>query len=244
MMEKYRLLAIVEYDGTDFEGFQLQARTRTVQGELERVLHKITGEKIRVTGAGRTDAGVHASGQGVHFDTVWQRPVQVLQRALNAVLPNDIAVRSLIRVADDFSARHNATSRTYQYTILNEKVRSPLMARYMLSVPEPLDAAAMHAAVQLLIGSQDFGAFGSPPRGENTIREIFRAQVERLEDRVLIEIEANAFLYRMMRRIVGTVLLVGKGRLSLEEFRQVVAKKRRAGQPVPPQGLCLIVVKY
>jgi tRNA pseudouridine38-40 synthase len=243
-MEKYRLLAMVEYDGTDFRGFQVQARSRTVQGELEQSLHKITGEEIRVVGAGRTDTGVHASGQGVHFDTEWNRPIPILIRALNAVLPNDIVIRTLEQVPSDFSARYSAKSRTYRYTILNQRVRSPLTDRYSLLVPEELNVGAMDAAVQMLIGQRDFGAFGTPPRGENTIRTILSAQVTRTDARVQIEIEANAFLYRMMRRLVATVLLVGMGRLNLDEFREVIEKKRRAGQAVPPQGLCLIAVKY
>lgn len=239
-----RLFAIVEYDGTDFEGFQLQKRKRTVQGELERALHKITGVPTRVIGAGRTDTGVHAIGQGAHFDTVWKQAPEILQRALNAVLPNDIAVRSLSQVPDDFSARYSAKSRVYRYTILNQPVRSPLIDRYALWLPEKVNADAMNAAAQCLIGEQDFGAFGTPPRGDNTVRQVYRAQVERQGERVLIEIEANAFLYRMVRRIVGTLLQVGKGSLSIEEFRQVIAKKRRAGQSVPAHGLCLIAVKY
>ena len=239
-----RLLAIIEYDGTDFEGFQIQARKRTVQGELERALRQITGEKIRVIGAGRTDTGVHATGQGAHFDTTWNRPPEILQRAMNAVLPNDIAIRTLVRVQDDFSARYSAQSRTYRYTILNQAIRSPLAQRYALIVPEPLDVDAMDAAARCLIGKQDFGAFGTPPRGENTVREVYRVQVTREGTRVLIEIEANAFLYRMVRRVVGTLLLVGKGALSIEQFCEVLVKKRRAGQSVPPQGLCLIAVNY
>ena len=239
-----RLLAIVEYDGTDFNGFQLQRNKRTVQGELERALHKITSEKIRVMGAGRTDTGVHASWQGAHFETTWDKSTAILQRALNAVLPNDISIRSLTQVPSDFSARYNATSRTYRYTILNQAIRSPLAARYALLVPEPLDVDAMNAAAWCLIGKKDFGAFGTPPRGDNTVRVIYRAQVERHGERIEIEIEANAFLYRMVRRIVGTLLRVGKGTLSVAEFPQVIERKIRAGEAVPPQGLCLVQVKY
>ena len=239
-----RLLAIVEYDGTEFEGFQIQKRRRTVQGELEKSLHQITGEKIRVTGAGRTDSGVHASGLGVHFDTAWNKSPQVLQRALNAVLPTDIAIRHLAQVPADFSARYSAKSRVYRYTILNQATRAPLAERYALRVAEPLDADTMRAAARSLIGKRDFGAFGTPPRGVNTVREMYRAQVEREAERVLVELEANAFLYRMVRRIVGTLILVGKGTLSVGEFRQVLEKKRRAGESVSPHGLCLIRVKY
>ena len=243
-MDKYRLLATIEYDGTDFEGFQIQARKRTVQGELERALRQITSEKIRVIGAGRTDTGVHATGQGVHFDTTWNRPPEILQRAFNAVLPNDLAIRTLIRVPNDFSARYSAQSRTYRYAILNQAIRSPLAARYALLVPEPLDVDAMDAAARCLIGKQDFGAFGTPPRGDNSVREVYRAHVTREGARVVFEIEANAFLYRMVRRIVGTLLLAGKDALSVAEFCEVLAKKQRAGQSVPPQGLCLVEVKY
>lgn len=239
-----RLLAILEYDGTDFEGFQIQKHGRTVQGELERALRRITGEKIRVIGGGRTDAGVHAAGQGAHFDTAWQRSLAELQRALNAVLPGDIAVRSLVEVGKDFSARYSAKSRAYRYTILNQAIRSPLACRYALLVPEPLDADAMDAAARCLLGKHDFGAFGSPPRGENTVREMYRAEVKREGTWVRIDLEANAFLYRMVRRIVGTLLGVGKGVLSVAEFREVLAKQRRAGQAVPPQGLCLVAVRY
>ncbi len=243
-MDKRRLLAIIEYDGTDFEGFQIQRGKRTIQGELERALHRITGETIRVVGAGRTDTGVHATGQGVHFDTAWKQSNQVLQRALNAILPTDLAVRSLIQVPHDFSARFSALRRVYRYTIWNRAIRSPLMARYAWWVADPLDVEAMNRAAHQLIGKKDFGAFGTPPRGENTVRHVYRASVEREGERVIIEIEADAFLYRMVRRIVGTLVKVGKGTLSLEAFGQVIEKKRRAGEAVPPHGLCLTQVKY
>ena len=210
-MSSRRLLAIVEYDGTDFEGFQIQKRRRTVQGELEKALRQITGEKIRVTGAGRTDTGVHAAGMGIHFDTAWDRLLPVLQRALNAVLPTDIALRQLAETPPDFSARFSARSRAYRYTILNQGVRSPLAERYALRVSQPLDADAMDAAARCLIGQHDFGAFGTPPRGDNTVREMYAAQVRRDGERLLIDLKANAFLYRMVRRIVGTLLWVGQG---------------------------------
>ncbi|MBI5650082.1 MAG: tRNA pseudouridine(38-40) synthase TruA [Chloroflexi bacterium] len=245
-MNIYRVLAIVEYDGTEFAGFQIQRRGRTVQGELERALHKITGAKIRVIGAGRTDTGVHAIGQGAHFDTTWDRPLEILQRALNAVLPNDIAIRSLNQVAADFSARYRATSRVYRYTILNAAIRSPLAQRYALLIAEPLDASAMNDAAQELNGEKDFGAFGTPPRGDthSAVRKMLRAEVKRDGALIHIELKANAFLYRMVRRIVGTLILVGKGALSRAEFRAVLEKQRRAGQTVPPHGLCLVAVRY
>ena len=239
-----RLLAIVEYDGSNFEGFQIQKRRRTVQGELEKALYHITRERVRVIGAGRTDTGVHATGLGVHFDTAWSKSAEVLQRALNAVLPTDIAIRQLVLVPPDFSSRFSAKSRVYRYAIINQAIRAPLAERYALRVAEPLDADAMNAAARSLIGQHDFGAFGSPPHGDNTVREMYRAQVRREAERVNVELEANAFLYRMVRRIVGTLILVGKGSLSVGEFRDVLENKRRAGESVPPHGLCLIQVKY
>lgn len=239
-----RLLATVEYDGTDFEGFQIQKSGRTVQGELERALREITGEKIRVTGGGRTDSGVHALGQSAHFDTSWRRPIETLQRALNAVLPTDIAIRTIATVPDDFSARYSATSREYRYTILNHPIRSPLEQRYALLVPKPLDAQSMDVAGRCLMGVHDFGAFGTPPKGDVTTRQMYHAGVQRIGSRVIVELKANAFLYRMVRRIVGTLLLVGKGAMSVDEFREVVERKRKAGQPVSPQGLCLVAVNY
>ncbi len=240
-----RLLAIIEYDGTDFIGFQVQAHGRTVQGELERVLEQITGVKTRVTGAGRTDTGVHASGQGVHLDTAWAKPLAILQRALNAELPNDIAVRSLAEVPADFSARYSAVSRAYRYTILNQAQRAPLRERYALRVSEPLDSEAMHAAAQVLLGTQDFGAFGTPPRGgSNTVRTVLRANVTRVGDLVQFEIEADAFLYRMVRRITSALIRVGTGAWSAAEFRAVLAQHQRAPIAALPHGLCLIAVKY
>jgi len=239
-----RLLAVIEYDGTDFEGFQVQKRGRTVQGELEAALQQVTGERIRVMGAGRTDSGVHALGQGAHFDTRWHRPIDTLQRALNAVLPTDIAIQSIARVPDCFSARYSALSRTYRYCILNQAMRSPLKARYAVLVKEPLDEKLMDAAARELIGVHDFASFGTPPKGEITTREMYRASVRREGSRVLIDLKANAFLYRMVRRIVGTLLWVGNGALSVDEFRQVIERKRMAGPAVPPHGLCLIAINY
>lgn len=243
-MDRRRVFAVVEFDGTDFEGFQVQKSRRTVQGELEEALGRVTGEATRVVGAGRTDTGVHAAGLGVHLDTIWNRPLAVLERAWNARLPRDIAVRDLVPVPSDFSARYDATTRLYRYTILNQVVRAPLIERYAFRVPEPLDASAMDAAARELIGQHDFGAFGTPPRGDNTIRTMYQAGVRRVGVQILIDLEANAFLYRMVRRIVGSLISVGRGVCSAGDFRQVLARKRRAGDAAPAHGLCLIQVKY
>ncbi len=238
------LLAVLEYDGTDFVGFQRQKRGRSVQAELEQALGEFCAEPVRIVGGGRTDAGVHAVGQTASFKIEWTRDLETLQRALNAKLPRDLAVRSLCEVPEGFSARYSARSRTYRYTLLNQPVRAPLQERCALWVASPLDVDAMCAAAHQLVGARDFGAFGTPPRGDNTVRELRRAEVWRDHPKVCLEFEANAFLYRMVRRLVGTLLKVGRGEIGSKELDEILARKRRAGDSVPPQGLTLIQVKY
>lgn len=238
------LLAVLEYDGTDFLGFQRQKRGRTVQEELENALAEFGREAVRVVGGGRTDAGVHASGQTASFEIEWPRDLTTLQRALNAKLPRDLAVVSLRQVPEGFSARYSATSRTYRYSVLNQEARSPLSTRFAHWVPEPLDVESMDAAARGLTGKRDWSAFGTPPHGDNAIREMLRAEVWREGPKVLFELEANAFLYRMVRRIVGTLLQVGRGVMRQAEFEEVIQCKRRSGDSAPANGLALIQVKY
>jgi len=241
-----KLMAVVEYDGTDFLGFQVQAQGRTVQGEIERALAAVTQEKIRIVGAGRTDTGVHAQGQVIAFNTAWRHPVEELQRALNAVLPEDIAVRELRPVARDFHPRFDAVSREYRYTIYNQPLRSPLVRRFAYHFPWPLDVAAMNEAASVLVGTHDFASFGRAPQGDNTVREVHCAQFTLEEPFVYFDITANAFLHRMVRRLVGTLLLVGTGELSPDGFEEILrsADRDRAGQAVPARGLCLMKVNY
>lgn len=241
-----RVMAIIEYDGTDYLGFQWQPEGRTIQGELERVLAELTGQETRVVGAGRTDAGVHAAGQVISFVPRWRHPLPDLQRAMNALLPADIAVHQIAWVADDFHPRFSAVSRAYRYTILNQPIRSPLAQRFAYHYPRPLDAEAMDRAAQCLVGSHDFVSFGHPPQGENTVRQVYQAGCTRQDQFIHFDIVANAFLYRMVRNIVGTLLRVGIGELSAEEFEEILRARdgRRAGPPVPAHGLCLVRVNY
>ncbi len=241
-----KLMAVVEYDGTGYHGFQVQAQGATIQGEIESALAAVTQEEIRIVGAGRTDAGVHARGQVVAFTTAWRHPVEELQRALNAVLPQDIAVRRLEGVAAGFHPRFDAASREYRYTILNQPLRSPLARRFAYHYPHPLDAAAMNQAAGALVGSHDFASFGRAPQGDNTVREVHLAQCASEKPFVHFDIVANAFLYRMVRSLVGTLLLVGTGELSPAGFEDILrsADRSRAGQVVPAQGLCLMKVNY
>ena len=239
-------MAVVEYDGTDYLGFQIQAQGPTIQGEIERALTEVTQEAIRIIGAGRTDTGVHALGQVITFSTAWRHSVEELQRALNAVLPRDIAVRDLRPVAKGFHPRFDAVSREYRYAILNQPLRSPLARRFAYHFPQPLDVAAMNEAAGILVGSHDFASFGRAPQGDNTVREVYRAQCTRQGPFVYFDIVANAFLYRMVRRLVSTLLLVGTGELSPHEFRDILqaADGDRAGHLAPAHGLCLIKINY
>ncbi len=238
------LLAVLEYDGTEFIGFQRQKHGRSVQEELERALGEFGQKPVRIVGGGRTDAGVHAAGQTASFKIEWTHDLETLQRAINAKLPRDLAVKSLRVVPENFSARYSAQSRVYDYTIWNYPVRSPLGERYRWWIAERLDVASMMAASQLLIGTHDFCAFGTSPRGGSTVREMKGAAVWRAAEQVICNFEANAFLYRMVRRLVGTLVQVGRGDIGLNEFREVLEQKRRAGDAAPAQGLCLSAIKY
>jgi tRNA pseudouridine38-40 synthase len=241
-----KLVAVVEYDGTDYLGFQLQARGPTVQGEIERALAAVTQEEIRIVGAGRTDAGVHARGQVIAFNTAWRHPIEELQRALNAVLPKDIGVRELRPVVKGFHPRFDAVSRGYRYTVFNQSLRSPLDRRFAYHFSRPLNVAAMSEATGTLVGSHDFASFGRAPQGDNTVREVYQAQWTPEEPFLYFDIVANAFLYRMVRSLVGTLLLVGTGELSPDGFEEILRStdRSRAGQVAPARGLCLIKVNY
>lgn len=238
--------AVVAYDGTDYHGFQIQAGAPTIQGELERVMAGLTGEEVRVVPAGRTDAGVHAWGQVIAFRAKWRHNVPSLQRALNALLPPEIVVRELALAEPDFHPRFSAHSREYRYRILNQTWPSPLTSRYTCHVATPLNVAAMAEAGNALVGVHDFAAFGQAPQGDNTVRQVYRAQWQEQGLELIFEIEANAFLRRMVRSLVGTLLLVGSGRLDVAGFKDVLksGERGRAGPPAPPQGLCLVRVNY
>ncbi len=241
-----RLAALVEYDGTAYAGFQLQKTGRTIQGELEGALVAVTGQKVRVTAAGRTDAGVHALGQVVHLEVEWAHSPGDLQRAWNASLPEDIAVLAVARVAPGFHARFGARSRVYRYRVYDGPVRRPLLSRYAWHVRRPIDGERMDEAAKLLVGRHDLAAFGRAPQGENTVRTVLAAGCQSDGEMVSIEIEADAFLQHMVRRVAATLVAVGQGRLSVQEFSDIVRARdpRRAAGLAPPHGLCLVAVRY
>jgi tRNA pseudouridine38-40 synthase len=245
----------VAYDGTRFAGFQRQAGdTPTIQGELEKAIGRVTQQGVTVLGAGRTDSGVHATGQVIAFTVTWKHTTGELWRAINANLPPEIALPALTVADADFHPRYHATSRIYEYTLLVAPVRQPLLNKTAWHVPttDPLDVAAMQQAANHLIGVHDFATFGQPVRDECTVREVLRAEFAadaRTTPGVQIArftIEANAFLYRMVRRIVGALVRVGSGHLTIDSFLAAfrAADGTWPNQTAPAHGLCLVNVTY
>ncbi len=241
-----RVWAIVAYDGTDYSGFQRQVHVPTVQQAIETTLAQITQESITILAAGRTDAGVHAVGQVIAFDTAWRHTIVDLQRAMNAVLPADISVREVREASSDAHPRYDALTRRYRYTVYNAPVRCPLARRYSCHVTAPLNIDRMQQAARILVGEHDFAAFGRPTQGPVTVRRLIAAEWRDKSPWLTFDIEANAFLYRMVRSIVGTLLLVGQNSMNVDEFEAVLVSRDRsqAGPTASPQGLCLMEVKY
>ncbi|MYB16209.1 MAG: tRNA pseudouridine(38-40) synthase TruA [Chloroflexi bacterium] len=240
-----RLRLTVEYDGSGFAGFQLQAKARTVQGELERALAVLNGRPGRIWGAGRTDSGVHAEGQVVACEYVGPLADAELARALNGLLPSDLAVRELETAENGFDPRRKASARTYRYRILNRPARSPLQAEYTWHVPTPLRCDQMNAAAERLRGVHDFRRFASEPGP--VIRHLFDCFCHRRGDLLLVDIRASAFARRMVRRIVGGLVNVGSSRWQESEFASLLDVDR-ASELIPPSapahGLTLRSVEY
>jgi tRNA pseudouridine38-40 synthase len=240
------------YDGTEFYGFQRQSSFRSVQGEIETALQKITNSPQGVIhvvhGAGRTDTGVHATGQVISFDLVWGHSLDALNRALNVNLPADVAIDKLETVAEAFSPRFDARSRTYEYTVYVSPVRQPLRDRYAWHIESVLDVDAMNEAARGLLGEHDFAAFGSPTSDtKNTVRQVIRAGWSAgSQNTWVFTIEANAFLYRMVRRIVNALVKVGRSRLTKADVAEALASRDqdRITGLAPACGLCLVDVKY
>jgi tRNA pseudouridine38-40 synthase len=240
-----RIILVVEYDGTDYHGSQWQKNAPTVQEEIEKALKMLTGEKIRIKMASRTDAGVHARGQVVGFDTGAAMPLDAFIDGLNHFLPDDIAVKEAYRADNDFDVRRRAASREYQYRILNSPTRSPLRQRYAYRVQGNLDAAAMDRACQALVGRHDLASFAAD-QPKSTVRDVSKAGVTRDGDMITFTMVASSFLPHQMRNTVGALIKVGQGRMTVEEFRRLVesAAPGLAGPTAPPAGLCLTRVNY
>mgnify|MGYP005842146917 CR=1 FL=1 len=248
MPVRYR--ATLAYDGTAYQGFQRQAGAiPTIQGAVESAVAAVTGQVVTVTGAGRTDAGVHATGQVIAFDVDWQHGDQALLRAINAHLPGDIALQDICQ-QPGFHPRFDALARRYAYRVIVAPQRQPLLRWRAWQISQPLDSEQLAAGAARLTGRHDFGAFGQPPQGESTIREVYGSAWERrLTDagtEWTYRIEANAFLQHMARRIVWLLVKLGRGALSLAEFEAVFlqAQLAKVKGMAPPYGLTLEAVRY
>lgn len=244
-----RYCATVEYDGSDYLGYQRQLPNQpTIQGELEAALGRIVKQPVPVIGAGRTDSGVHATGQVVAFDLAWRHGCEPLLKAMNANLPSAIAVQKVVEVAPRFHPRFDARRRAYRYIIqdCSQSPRRPLTRLRHWQVHTPLDLDAMIAAAAHLVGEHDFATFGQPPQGSNTVREVFVAHWQRDGDLLHFSIEANAFLYRMVRSIVGTLKAVGDQSWTIDEFVAafMACERGRAATTAPAHGLYLESVTY
>jgi tRNA pseudouridine38-40 synthase len=238
-------MAVIEYDGTAFAGSQVQPNARTVQGELEEALNRLIGERIRVRLAGRTDAGVHATGQVAALCLPRGEALPVLRERLNALLPGDLAVRSLRPVAASFDPRRDARWRVYRYRILMNGARRPLDRHRTLEIDDRLDVAAMQAGADRMVGHRDYGSLGSDVRGR-TVRYLAEVRVTRRGDLVEVRVTANAFLRRMVRSIVAILVAIGKGRLAPAAIDGLLDGSGRAlhGRAAPPHGLTLERVIY
>ena len=245
-MKTYKLT--MEYDGTHYHGWQIQAGDITIQETLEKALSLMTGETVRVEGSGRTDAGVHALGQTASFKTDTRIPPEGFQAGLNSLLPEDIVILGCEEVKNDFHARFSAKTKTYQYRIYNQFLPLAVGRQYAWHIRKPLDVPAMTRAAAHLIGTHDFKSFegaGSPR--PHTVRTVLEAGVEKTGDGfVLFDITADGFLRYMVRNLVGTLVDVGTGKIPPERFKEIIEAKNRdlAGATAPARGLFLVAVRY
>jgi tRNA pseudouridine38-40 synthase len=242
-----RIALGIEYDGTDFLGWQRLSHGSTVQGALERALSAVAAHPVEVTCAGRTDAGVHGRCQVVHFDTEARRDMRGWVLGACSNLPGSVAVLWAQPVPEDFHARFSARSRRYRYRILNRPVRAALEARYVTWERQALDAARMHEAAQALVGEHDFSAFRAVScQAAHARRQVLAVNVRRDGEQVVVEIEANAFLHHMVRNIVGTLLPIGRGERPVAWAGELLAGRDRevAGPTAPASGLTFLGPRY
>jgi tRNA pseudouridine38-40 synthase len=242
-MQNYKLT--LEYDGTDFAGWQRLENKRTVQDRIEAALKKVTGTEIEIIGSGRTDAGVHAKGQVANFKTAFASTPQSLLNALNAALPHDVKATAIEAVPENFHARFNATSRTYRYVIT--QTSSALLHRYAAFYPQTLNAQTLNACAGLFIGKHDFGSFAKvKSEAKSKLSTVTASHWHKKKNLLVYEITADRFLYGMVRLLVGTMLEAGAGRLSVEEFKTILDAKnvKLAKVAAKPEGLFLWHVSY
>ena len=236
----------IQYNGKNYCGWQKQNNSPGIQGTIEKAIFDITREEVKITGSGRTDAGVHALGQVANFKTNSQIPVDRIPNALNAKLPKDISIVKAEDVDEDFHSRYSAKKKTYRYQIYNSLYRSPIYADISYPVKYDLDIDKMKKEAKSLIGTYDFKGFMSSGSSViDTVRTIYNIEVSKSEDLIIIEIEGNGFLYNMVRIIAGTLVDIGRGRIT-ENMSTIIKSKSRsmAGHTAPAHGLFLKKVDY
>ncbi|MGR3301636.1 MAG: tRNA pseudouridine(38-40) synthase TruA [Candidatus Scalindua sp.] len=237
---------VIEYDGTNYAGWQQQKNGKTIHQTLNNAIVKVVNEEITLLGAGRTDAGTHANNQVANFKTQSIIPLFNLVQAINYYLPKDIVVKSAKKVPEKFHSRYSAKSKIYRYTILNSKTRSAIGRNYCHYYATDLDIEKMQKASKALIGKHDFSTFKSKSEVISSVRTIKKLDIRRKGEYLFFTIEADGFLYKMVRAIVGTLLEVGRGKMTIKKFRETVKSgiRSKAGNTVPANGLCLLRVKY
>ncbi|MCC7211277.1 MAG: tRNA pseudouridine(38-40) synthase TruA [Candidatus Brocadia sp.] len=244
-MRNIRLL--IEYDGTQYAGWQWQNDQKTVQEMLSKAVEQVVQEPVKIYGASRTDSGVHALGQVANFKTTSSVPSKRLIHAINFYLPHDITVKGAADVPVSFHAQYDAQSKIYRYTLLNNWIRTSLNRNFCYLCGLLLNAEKMRYAAQYLIGTHDFTSFTtSALQGKNRIRTVKRLEITREGKYLYFTVEANGFLYNMVRTMVGTLIEVGRGKIMVESMKDILGAKNRnlAGPTAPAKGLCLIEVKY
>jgi tRNA pseudouridine38-40 synthase len=243
-----RFKCIVAYDGTHFNGFQIQQNQRTVQNEIQKALKKVhKGEEIIIQASGRTDTKVHANGQVIHFDTTFALTCEQWKRALNTQLPPDIFIKKVEEVNNDFHARYNVEKKEYRYVIWNHKDENVFRRQYHYHYPYQLNIQRMEEALQHFVGTYDFTSFCSAKtEKENKVRTIFSATLEQVNQEIVISLVGSGFLHNMVRIIIGTLIEVGQGRREIHSIDQALkgSNRKLAGKTAPPHGLSLWEVNY
>lgn len=243
-----RFAMIVEYDGTGYSGWQRQKNVISVQQKIEEALERLFFKKMVIMGSGRTDKGVHAAGQVAHFDIETSLQPFRIKASLNSFLPEDIIIKDLFKVKDDFHSQLDAKSKIYVYKAYVSRVASPLKNRYYVQIIPPLDIDLMKKCAQKIVGKHDFAAFAvrNGERPSNTTREVTRIDIKQEGEILTFEVEGNGFLYKMVRSIVGTLVWIGRGKLQPSCIESMFATNERAlgGKTLQANGLCLISVKY
>ncbi len=238
----------LEYDGTGYHGWQIQPNSSTIQGVLEEKIGIIAGQRITLIASGRTDAGVHALGQVTNFRTESSIPLEALKRGVNSLLPDDIAIKRVDTVSDDFHARFSAKSKLYEYRIFNNPVLSPMERNFSWHISQRLDLSKMQKAAEALLGTHDFSSFRSAQTDNlNPVRSMMAVEIKKKKNHIVsFRLRANAFLKQMVRNIVGTLVDVGRGKIEPGEFRGILEARDRtkAGMTAPPNGLFLVEVEY